>query len=152
MNTYVTKLKFGRPTKYSPSVVQTTRKYLNSCIENDECPFAEELAMKLGINDSTLWNWSKKFEEFSEIYGMLFTLQKLVLKRKGLSGEYVSKAACLLLSADHNVSQKRKIELGANIQNEAPISLTPEQRMQYSEAITRIFEHIYSQPKITLSG
>lgn len=152
MNTYVTKLKFGRPTKYSPSVVKITRKYLNSCIENDECPFAEELAMKLGVNDSTLWNWSKKFEEFSEIYGMLFTLQKLVLKRKGLSGEYVSKAACLLLSADHNVSEKRKMELNAKVVEEKQLNLTPDQRKYYSEAITKIFEHIYSQPTNVLLG
>lgn len=58
----------------------------------------------------------------------------------------------LIHSTDHGVSLRRKIELDAKVQGERPINLTPEQRSYYSEAITKIFENIYSQPRAVLPG
>lgn len=142
----------GRPTKYSHKVVKFTREYLNSCAKNNLTPFGEELALKLNVSDSTLWNWRQTHTEFDEIYELLLTFQKLDLKKKALSGQYVSKVACLLLSNDHNVTLKHKMELRANVVEEKVFSLNPSQRELYSKAITKIFEQIYSQPKIALSG
>lgn len=139
--------KLGRPTKYSSAVIKQTRDYLDWCSKNGECPFAEELAMKLGIDDSTLWHWSRKYEEFRETYDILLTFQKLDLKRKALSGVYVGRIASLLLSSDHNMSLKRKVELDTKITQEKEDSLTPEQRTVFSEAITKIFEDFYSHAK-----
>jgi hypothetical protein len=90
-------------------------------------------------------------DEYEEVYQMLLTFQKLDLKKKALSGQYVSKIACLLLSNDHNVSLKQKMELDAKVTEEKAIDLTPNQRKLYSDAITKVFEQIYSQPSIALS-
>ena len=145
------KLNRGRPSKYSNKVIKINKEYLVECAKNNSTPFIEELAIKLGVSDGTLWNWSNTHENFNEVYEMLLTFQKLDRKRKALSGQYVSKIASLLLSNDHNVSLKRKMELEAKITEKKEINLTPDQRKLYSEAITKVFEQIYSQPSITLS-
>mgnify|MGYP001575261979 CR=1 FL=1 len=64
---------------------------------------------------------------------------------------YVSNVASLLLSNDHNVNLKRKMELDAKVVEEKEINLTSDQRKLYSEAITKVFEQIYSQPQVALS-
>lgn len=141
----------GRPAKYSHKVVRVTKDYLMSCAKSNETPFCEELALKIGVNDATLWRWANTHSEYEEIYQMLLTFQKLDLKRKALSGQYVSKIASLLLSNDHNVTLKQKTELEAKVIDDKTDSLTPQQRKTYSEAITKVFEQIYSQPSIALS-
>lgn len=148
MNSYLQKpIKLGRPTKYSDSAIKITRDYLTWCSDNDQCPFAEELALKLGIDDSTLWHWSKQHEEFRESYDMLLTFQKLILKQKALNGEYVGRIASLLLSSDHNMSLKRKVQLDAKISEEREDNLTFEQRNMLSEAITKVYKEFYSRVK-----
>lgn len=137
---------FGRPTKYSDEIVNIAREYLISCEENNETPFIEELALKIGVDDSTLWNWSGKYEEFAQIYNALLTYQKLDLKKKSLKGDYASRIASLLLSSDHNVNLKRKTEIEAKVVDEKISNLDPEQRKFLSDAITKAYEHIYSQP------
>lgn len=145
-------LGMGRPTKYSESVVEITKQYYIWCVKNDECPFAEELAIKLGVDDSTLWHWTNRYDEFREAYEILMTLQRLVLKRKGLSGEYVSNIAHLLLSNSIRASNKcekgsKKTQIDEKLNN-----LSVEERKAYSDSITRVFERIYSQPSNVLLG
>lgn len=138
----------GRPTKYSDAVIGITKNYYDWCVENDECPFAEALAMKIGVNDSTLWHWANRHEDFREAYEILMTLQKLVLIKKGLSGEYVSSTASLLLLNSIKKSQKCQNSPRNNQIEDRLEKLTPIQRKHYSDLITKIFERIYSQPAV----
>jgi len=43
------------------------------------------------------------------------------------------------------------MELDAKVTEEKAIDLTPDQRKLYSDAITKVFEKIYSQPSVALS-
>lgn len=52
--------KFERPTKYSSVAIQMTNDYCVWCIENDECSFAEGLALKLNVDDPTLRHWANR--------------------------------------------------------------------------------------------
>lgn len=134
----------GRPSKYSPKAIEVSWDYLQYCAKNNVTPFIEELAMKIAVNDSTLWHWANKHEEFGHVYDMILTLQKLDLKRKALSGQYVSRIACLLLSSGHNVVARQRNEKEATVKEERNDVYTPEQRIYISEAITKIFEQVNS--------
>lgn len=150
--TVVYNLDMGRPTKYSESVVEITRRYYLWCVRNDECPFAEGLAIKLGVDDSTLWHWVNRHDEFREAYEILMTLQKLVLKRKGLSGEYASSIVRLLLSNSIKASSRCEKESKKTQIDEKLNNLSVVERKAYSDSITRVFERIYSQPSNVLLG
>jgi hypothetical protein len=142
----------SRRVKYTDrGVIGKMRKYLNECIQKRKTPFVEDFALRLGVSYRTLLNWSKDEDKpnFSEWYEILNTIQKYDLKKKSLSGEYVSRIANLLLSAEHNVVERVKKEVtgegGSPIQVES--TLSPEARKTYSDEITKIFEKIYSKPE-----
>jgi hypothetical protein len=142
----------GRPSKYSLKMVTLTKKYVQSCLDRDEIPFVEELALNLGVNDSTLWHWANKYEEFQEAYEILLTVQRLLLKKKGLSGQYRGSIVSLMLSAEHHLVSKQRNEVKIAPNEVKNGFLTPDQEKYVSKEITRVFEHVYSQPKNNLLG
>ena len=140
----------GRKSTYNArGVIGKMRKYLNECIQKRKTPFAEDFALRLGVSFVTLWKWAHDDTkpEFAEWYEILMTVQKYDLKKKSLTGEYVSRIANLLLSAEHNVVERVKKEVSG--EDGRPIEveqkLSPEDRKLYSEEITKIFEKIYSK-------
>lgn len=140
----------GRPSKYSErGVVGKIKKYIRSCIDKRKTPYGEEFALKLGVSYRTLCNWAededkKKFGEWFEI---LKTIQRLDLKRKSLTGEYVSPIAKILLSAEHDVTEKIKEEVSGKDGKPVEIEqkMSPEDRKAYAATITKIFDKIYSK-------
>lgn len=106
-----TEIKEGRPSKYSKNCIKAVEEYLKWCVEENQCPFVEELALKFGCSDKTVWEWSKTYSEFRDVYQKLITYQKLDLKRKSLNGKYVNKIAAILLSSEHNVVEKQRREV-----------------------------------------
>ena len=140
----------GKTTKYTHRTIPKTRAFIQKCIKEDRTPFLEELALELGVSGKTLYNWAYPKDgianEFTEIYDLLQTVQKLDIKRKALVGKYESPIAKLILSAEHNVVERIKKEVTGNegeaIQVESKLS--PEARKEYSDQITKIFEKIYS--------
>lgn len=54
--------------------------------------------------------WASKHPEFSDSLEKLKKLQKSVLVQKSLSGEYNSTIAKLILSANHDMVEKKEID------------------------------------------
>ena len=141
----------GRPSLYSKRKTnEKLRKYIRKCIEKRVPPFLEEFALSLGVSASTLKDWAKDETkpEFAEMYEILLTVQKLDLKRRSLSGEYMSPIAKLLLSAEHNVVEKIKQEVTGEDGKPVEVQqvIPPEDRKTYGKLIKNIFEKIYSKP------
>lgn len=111
--------KVGRPSEYSLEIIKKTQEYIESC-EDDEIqqtigmsakgtelfknkvvvniPTIEGLAYYLKINRDTIYDWSKKFKEFSDIIEELKAKQANALINKGLSGDYNPTIAKVLLT------------------------------------------------------
>ena len=116
----------GRPTKYSEEVLEQAREYIASCVDkitkyqsgedkngnpiySFKCevnlPKAEGLARYLGVSRKTLYNWADKNEEFLHILEAINQEQVERLINKGLSGDYNSNIARLVL-AKHGYKQE----------------------------------------------
>ena len=76
------KKKAGQPTKFTPEVIGKINQYLKEAVpENMAIPTVEGIALKLGVNRDTLYEWAKKenkkkYPKFSD------TLEKLKMKQK----------------------------------------------------------------------
>jgi hypothetical protein len=109
----------GRPTKYTPELLETAWDYLKNHEENysHQFPSIEGLAYVLKVSRSTLNKWmgEEDKKEFSDIAEAIAQLQIITLCNKGLAGEYNSTIAKLLLSK-HGYHEKT--ELDANIRDE----------------------------------
>lgn len=102
----------GRPTDYSDDVLTEARAYLTGFKElhDHAIPSAVGLAKVLGIARSTLYLWAEEHEEFSDILSMLKSNQELELLNKGLTGDFNSTIAKLILTK-HDYSDKAQQEL-----------------------------------------
>jgi len=123
--TLETKHAGGRPTSYSQEMLQKTKAYILSCEEehevrykprlvvdgdkneivnepyihyNPKIPTIEGLAYELKVNKTTIYEWENKFEEFSNVIDELRNKQASQLVNKGLSGQYNSTIAKVLLT------------------------------------------------------
>lgn len=118
-NNTITKHPGGRPSEYSQELVEKAKEYLEEC-EDDEIqqtvgmsakgtelfknkvivniPTIEGLAYHLKINRDTIYDWCKKFPEFSDIVEDLRAKQAKELINKGLSGDYNPTIAKVLLT------------------------------------------------------
>ena len=111
----------GRPTDYSEEVLIKAREYLESCQDEEsldksklvrvKLPSIEGLAFHLGISRETIYQWEKDEDkkEFSDIIGDLRAKQGESLINKGLSGDYNSTIAKVLLTK-HGYSDKQEID------------------------------------------
>ena len=109
METAITKHAGGRPTKYIPDVIcPKIEEYLAGCgREQTELPTAEGLALKLDVNTTTLWEWDKKYPEFSNYLKKLAETQKDQLMNDGMYGgkEVNVGMAIFLLKAIHGLKE-----------------------------------------------
>lgn len=107
------KNKGGRPTKYTPELLEKARDYLHTyeTIYDQAFPSDIGLARVIGITTSTLYEWAKDPEkkEFSDILDEINADQQLVAWRKGLKGEYNASLVKLLLGK-HGYSDKSENE------------------------------------------
>lgn len=139
----------NRTTKYTSRTIGRTRAFIKKCVDEGRTPFAEELALELGVSGRTINNWAndEHKQDFGEIYQILKTVQKLDIKKKALLGLYENPIAKLILSAEHNVVERQKKEVtgedGGAIKVER--AMTPEDREIYSDEITKLFEKINSK-------
>lgn len=121
------------PSKYSQKMVKKTKKYTKMCEdeqiqvlkqENAEkgyqmfeqktkvnLPSVEGLAFYLKVNVDTIYDWKKKYPDFSEAIGELHAKQTKMLLSKGLSGEYNSTIAKLIL-ASRGYREKMDVKVG----------------------------------------
>lgn len=126
----------GRPPKYSKKILIKTREYIDSCVDEEKqivrqansekgyemydyklkvnLPTIEGLALYLGIVKSTVFDWEKKYEEFSNLVEELRAKQAKVLLENGLSGEYNSTITKLILSK-HGYREQLEQEVNVNV-------------------------------------
>lgn len=112
----------GRPTLYNEAILTKTQEYISSCndgyevierpnvkdgrelgteahrIEKVKLPTIEGLAVYLDINKDTIYTWRKEYEEFSDLIDKLLAKQANMLISKGLSGDYNTVIAKVLLT------------------------------------------------------
>jgi len=99
----------GRPTQYTPELVEKALTYLEICKDTEEdkengikasvkMPSKGGLAVYLGVSRETLYAWAKEKPEFSDIMEQMGAIQEDRLLNKGLSGDYSPVIAKVLLT------------------------------------------------------
>jgi len=106
--------KTGRPTLYKPEIIDELNNYLKEAIpENMKIPTVEGIALKLGITKETLYQWAKKYPEFSDSLKELKMKQKEALIEVGIFGGKEINAAIvsLLLRVNHKMVETTKADI-----------------------------------------
>lgn len=99
----------GRPTEYTPELIEKAKSYLTTCIDVNEdkengiskqvnIPSKAGLALALGVSRETLYDWASKYEEFSDIMEQMGAKQEIALINNGLSGKYNQTITKVLLT------------------------------------------------------
>lgn len=102
-------IKFGRPSKYSSRMPRHVMVYTNKCLEKDEFPTIEGLAINLGVGTRTIYDWEKLHEDFLQTTERLRDAQRRLLISNGLNNKYNSRFAEFLLKAIHGVSDSKAV-------------------------------------------
>ena len=117
----------ARPSSFNKSVIKKAKKYLNETkkIKAGRLIKAADLALALGINRTTLYDWKEKHPEFSDILDELNLKQESTLLDYGLTGKWNSNIVKLALGKhgykeQHGMSgegEGEPIKVDANITN-----------------------------------
>lgn len=106
-----TMTKRGRPTKYSQEVVEIARDYVeNHQRYGDVIPSIEGLALVLGVNRDTIYEWKKQYKEFSDTLEILNLKQTKLLINAGLLNK-VNIAIAKLLLSKQGYTEKQEVEI-----------------------------------------
>ena len=116
----------GRPTIYTPDLIEETLVYLRDC--PDTVPSLAGLALCIGVRKKRLENWKsldvenldpEKYPRFEEFRGLLDArneLQERQALNQGATGEWNSSIAKLVLSKHgYHDKQEHTLELGKSI-------------------------------------
>lgn len=108
--------KIGRPSKLSDCLIKA-KKYLDGGYEEvgEVIPNIAGLACYLAVHRSTVYDYGKQSEEFSDILEGILSLQESKLVNNGLKGEFNPTITKLILTK-HGYSDKQ--EVSANIVTE----------------------------------
>lgn len=119
----------GRPVEYRPELVQKVQEYIDNHQEDEsytlvktegdksttwenkikvKLPTIEGLATFLGVNKTTVYEWESTYIEFSNVLAELRQLQLRKLLAGGLSGDYNSTIAKLILTK-HGYSERTEL-------------------------------------------
>ena len=121
----------GRPTDFKEEYCQKADEYLELNQDEDvqvvkqastekgyemydtklkvRLPTIEGFALFLGVNKTTLYEWEKRYPNFSNALEKIRTEQHNRLINSGLSSEYNSTIAKLILSSNHGYKEKSDI-------------------------------------------
>ena len=90
----------ARPSEYNDQILVKAREYLDNLPEDEVVHSIEGLADALGITRPTIYDWISQAdkEEFSYIVEKVRQSQGKKLVNKGLSGDFNSKIAAVMLS------------------------------------------------------
>jgi len=104
----------GRPTLYTPEVITQINEYMAEAVpQNMKIPTVEGIALKLGINRDTLYQWAKDHKEFSDTLDELKLKQKEYLTEIGIFGgkEINATIVMLLLKVNHDMIEKSALDV-----------------------------------------
>jgi len=118
----------GRPSKYDPKFIDEVDNYLAECVDEDKkilkqsnsekgyemydtklkvnLPTIEGFARYIDIAKKTLYNWRDEHEGFLHALEKIEVEQHKRLLNSGLSGEYNSTIAKLILSSNHGMTER----------------------------------------------
>lgn len=106
----------GRPEEYKATYIAKVSEYLASrsdtVIENKlkvKLPTIEGFAQFIGVNKTSLYEWEKKYPQFSNALDKIRQEQQQRLLDNGLSGDYNPTIAKLILSANHGMREKSDV-------------------------------------------
>lgn len=109
----------GRPTNYTPELVQLARDYIQSH-EGDAVPSIAGLCCAINIHRSTAYAWAKdKDKEFSDILEEIMQKQENTLISKGLKSEFNSTITKLMLTK-HGYHDKQDVDHSGNFNVNMP--------------------------------
>src|SRR3990167_4891833 len=104
----------GRPTLYTPQIIEEINQYLVEAVpENQDIPTVEGIALRLGISRDTLYEWAKVHSEFSDTIEKMKIMQKQALVRTGIFGgkEVNATIIALLLRVNHDMVEKSAVDV-----------------------------------------
>lgn len=116
----------GRPTKYNEEIQSKATEYLEKWKDLSEAvPTVAGLSLYIDTPKQTMYDWGKKFPEFSYTLGKVQVTQEFTLVNKGLKNEinanigkfmmynhgYKEKTEQDLMSSDGSLKQPTKIQL-----------------------------------------
>ena len=110
--------KTGRPTKYSDDMQEKAYQYVRN--HDSRVPTTAGLAIHLGVRRSTLYEWAKNVQEFSDTLEELQDRQEVLLVDGGLSGEFNSGITRVMM-ANHGYREKTEVD---NLSSDG--SMTPQ--------------------------
>lgn len=120
----------GRPKEFKEEYIELVDVYIKECEDayNEEkkeyevkLPTVEGFALFLGHNKTTIYEWCKENEDFSNTIDKIKTNQLNKLINKGLSGKYNPTIAKLLLSGNHNIREKSEQDITSNGESIQPV-------------------------------
>lgn len=109
-----TKHAGGRPTDYSDKKLGIAKKYLKDCIDTFDIPYIEQLAIFLDVNDETILEWEKRYDEFSATIKKLRSVQKFMLMKGSIESKYNPASAIFQLKVNHGMIETSKQDITSN--------------------------------------
>lgn len=147
----------GRPNEFKKEYIKAVDDYLKECsdkyigiveksgedgekiqyLHKDarlkvKLPTIEGFALRLGVCKKSIYNWAKDNEKFLHALEKIEIEQKERLINMGLSGEYNSTIAKLILSANHGMAERNNV----NLDDEKPYSLDSELKKELDNILT----------------
>ena len=89
---------------------QVKIKVRSRTIYRPELPTVAGLATYLGVSRDTIYAWRDEHTEYSDTIKVLLQIQETKLINGGISGQYNSKVASLILSSTHDYREKKEIQ------------------------------------------
>ena len=135
-------MRTGRPTAYDEKYIASVDEYLAEHIDEEvqvvkqssekyelydnklkvKLPTIEGFARYIGVNKTTLYEWEKVNEDFSNALDKIRTEQQERLINSGLSGDYNSTIAKLILSSNHGMRERADVTTDGK---ELPLPIIP---------------------------
>jgi hypothetical protein len=122
------KKKRGRPTTFKEEYIEKIDEYLLQCEDEETAvlksenlttgykgyekklkvnlPTIEGYSMYINVPLYTIYTWRDKHPDFKQALELINAKQKQVVTAKGLSNEYNSTIAKLILSSNHGMSER----------------------------------------------
>jgi len=135
--------QIGRPTKYTPELLDRARGYLSDFHHHDaQFPSHIGLALYLGISTATLYDWRSQEEksEFSSILEIITQVQHELLIGNGLSGKFSSGITKLVLGK-HGYTDRTEQNTIVNIRYTDMTEEELDRRIAQLENENRVIEH-----------